>query len=106
MRGHVPTQPSSSRLPSLHGCWGQPCTASSRSGAPKSCTLAAASGLQRASETVEKVSDRRALLAANAADGRPAGGEADGGDHRRDLLALGPAGRIADGRDAPVERRR
>ena len=106
MRGHAPTQPSSRRPPSVHGCWGQPCTASSHSGAPEPNALAAASGLQRASETIEKVVDRRALLAANDANGRLAGGEVDGGDHWRDLLALGPAGRVADGRDAPVERRR
>ena len=37
------------------------------------------------------VIDRRALLAANAAADRPAGGEVDGGDHWQDLLALGPA---------------
>ena len=101
MRGHVPTQPSSSRLPSLHGCWGQPCTASSRSGAPQPCALAFASS---AAATVEKVVDRRVLLAANAADGRPAGGEVDGGDYGRVLLLLGPARRAADGRDAPVEK--
>ena len=105
MRGHVPTQPSSSRPASLHGHWGQSCAASGHSGAPQSCALAAAFGLQRAAETVKMVVDRRALLAANAARDRPAGGEVDGGDHWQDLLALGPAGRVADGRDAPVERR-
>ena len=67
MRGHAPTQPSSSRPPSVHGCWVQPCTASSCSGAPGPFALAAASGLKRASEMVEEVANRRALLAANAA---------------------------------------
>ena len=65
MRGHVPTQPPSSRPASLHGHWGQSCAASGHSGAPQSCALAAASGLQRASETVKEVVDRHALLAAN-----------------------------------------
>ena len=97
MRGHVPIQPPSSRPASLHGHWGQSCAASRHSGAPQPCALAAAFGLQRASETVETVVDRRALLATNAAADRPAGGEVDGGEHCRDLLALGPAGRDADG---------
>ena len=63
-------------------------------------------GFSTAAATVEKVVDRRALLAANAADDRPAGGEVDGGDHWLGLLPLGPAGRAGDGRDAPVERGR
>ena len=65
MRGHVPTQPSSSRPASLHGHWGQSCAASGHSGAPQSCALAAAFGLQRAAEIVEMVVDPRALLATN-----------------------------------------
>ena len=103
MRGRAPTQPPSCRPPSMHGRWGQPCAASSRSGPPQPLAPAAASS---AAETVKMVVYRRALLVAVAADGRPAGAEFDGGDHWRALVALGPAGRVADGRDAPVERGR
>ena len=103
MRGHAPTQPSSSCPPSVHGRWGQPCTASSRSGHTQPCALAAAfqPGRHR-----RKVVDRRALLAANAADDSPAGGGDDGSDHWLALLHLGQAGRVAAGRDAPVEKGR
>ena len=56
-----------------------------------------------AAEAVEEVVDRRALLAAAAADGRPAGVEVDGGNHWPALDDAGLAGRVADGRDAPVK---
>ena len=65
-----------------------------------------ANGFSTAAATVEKVAHRRALLAANAADDRPAGGGIDGGDLCRALLAPGLAGCVAGRRDAPVERGR
>ena len=68
--------------------------------APQPSAPAAASAVV---EAVEAAVDRRALLASNAAGDRPAGGEVDGGDRWRALLALGPAGHVAGRRDAPVE---
>ena len=56
-----------------------------------------------AHEAVEAVVGRRALLVTNAENGGPAGEEVDGGDLWRGVLGLGIAGRVADGRDAPVE---
>ena len=56
-----------------------------------------------AHEAVEAVVGRRALLVTNAANGGPAGEEVAGGDPWRGVLGLGIAGRVADGRDAPVE---
>ena len=67
---------------------------------PQPSAPAAASAV---AEAVGAAVDRRALLAINAAGDRPAGGEVDGGDCWRALLALGAAGRIAGRRDAPVE---
>ena len=103
MRGHAPTHPSSSRPPNVHERWRQPRAASSRSGAPQPCAKAAASSPV---EAVEKVVDRRALLAANATYGCPAGGEIGDGDHWQIVLLPGPAERAANGRDAPVEKGR
>ena len=68
--------------------------------APQPSAPAAASAVV---EAVEAAVDRHALLASNAAGDRPAGGEVDGGDRWRALLALGPAGHVAGRRDAPVE---
>ena len=68
--------------------------------APQPSAPAAASAV---AEAVGAAVDRRALLAINAAGDRPAGGEVDGEDRWRDLLALGPAGHVAGRRDAPVE---
>ena len=56
-----------------------------------------------AHEAVEAVVGRCALLVINAANGGPAGEEVDGGDPWRGVLGLGVAGRVAGGRDAPVE---
>ena len=68
--------------------------------APQPSAPAAASAV---AEAVGAAVDRHALLAINAAGDRPAGGEVDGEDRWRDLLALGPAGHVAGRRDAPVE---
>ena len=68
--------------------------------APQTSAPVAASAVAKA---VEAAVDGRAFLAANTAAGRHAGGEVDGGDRWRALLALGPAGRVAGRRDAPVE---
>lgn len=54
MRGNAPTQLHSSRPPSVHGHWGQPCAGSNASGPSPPCALAAASS---AAESVEKVVD-------------------------------------------------
>ena len=67
--------------------------------APQPSAPAAASAV---AEAVRAAVDRRALLAINAAGDGPAGGEVDGGDCWRALLALGAAGHIAGRRDAPV----
>ena len=54
-------------------------------------------------EAVGAAVDRSALLASNAAGDRPAGGEVDGGDRWRALLALGPSRLVAGRQHAPVE---
>ena len=60
-------------------------------------------GRSAGSGHTEAAVNRRALLATSAAKDHPAGVEVDGGDHWRGLLDLGPAGRVAGRRDAPVE---
>ena len=104
MRGHAPTQPPSCRQARLCGCWAQPCAVCRRSRAPQPPQPLAPAAASTAAEAVEEVVDRRALLAAAAADGRPAGVEVDGGNHWPALDDAGLAGRVADGRDAPVKR--
>ena len=75
-------------------------TLSAATTAPQLSALAAASAVAKA---VKAAVDRRALLAANTAAGRPVGGEVDGGDHCRALLAPEPAGSVAGRRDTPAE---